>query len=64
MGMANKKILTDDLIALMNNKTLGQKAKQDRSDYETLCRLANTYPMPFSVDWYFHFNKLKKKLKK
>lgn len=44
--------------------TLEKKAKQDRKDYETLCRLAGVYPMLNSVDWYFDFNKLKKKLKR
>lgn len=41
-----------------------QKLKQDRADYETLCRLAGIYSMMESVDWYWHFNELKKKLKK
>lgn len=44
-------------------KTLEQMAKQDRADYEQLCRIAKIHPMPASVDWYFHFNQLKKKLK-
>lgn len=44
--------------------SLEKKLKQDRHDYETLCRIAGEYGMPASVDWYWHFNELKSKLKK
>lgn len=45
-------------------KAHDKKLKQDRSDYETLCRLSDIYGLSESVDWYWHFNELKKKLKK
>lgn len=43
--------------------TLEQKTKRDRKDYETLCRLKGTYPMLPYLDWYWHFNEMKKLLK-
>ena len=41
-----------------------KKLEQDRKDYETLCRLSDTFPMLAVLDWYWHFNQLKNKLKK
>lgn len=49
--------------------TLRQKEKQDRMDrmdrmeYESLCQFANVKPLHKSVDWYWHFNELKTKIK-
>lgn len=44
--------------------TLEQKIKQDRKDYETLCRLNKIYTVLKSCDWYPDFNRLKCNLSK